>query len=95
MKRAIVLLVAVAVFLLAAAALCAAGFRIDVDRPWASRSGYSAAFPDVCKTPSPGPAVPIPYVNRSEGSGVRIDFPLRSAPKASSSGNRDRRPFER
>src|SRR5262245_44995863 len=28
-----------------------------------SSSGISTAFPDVCKTPSPGGPVPIPYPN--------------------------------
>ncbi|WP_437541477.1 DUF4150 domain-containing protein [Sorangium sp. So ce367] len=29
----------------------------------ASSSGISSAFPDVCKTPSPGGPIPIPYPN--------------------------------
>jgi hypothetical protein len=95
MHRAIVLLATVAVFLLAATALSAAVYGRDFDRPWTFRSGSTAAFPDVCKTPSPRGPVPIPYVNRSEGQGISKDFPLKSAPKASSSGNRDRRPYER
>ena len=95
MKRAIVLLAAVAVFLLASTALPAAGFLGLFSSPRTSSSGSTAAFPDVCKTPSPGPAVPIPYVNQGGSPGISKDFPLKSAPKASSSGNRDRRPYER
>jgi len=34
----------------------------------ASSSGNAAAFPDVCKTPTPGGPVPIPYPNISQSS---------------------------
>lgn len=34
----------------------------------ASSSGISSAFPDVCKTPSPGGPIPIPYPNVAQSS---------------------------
>jgi hypothetical protein len=34
----------------------------------ASSSGISSAFPDVCKTPSPGGPIPIPYPNIAQSS---------------------------
>ena len=34
----------------------------------ASSSGITSAFPDVCKTPTPGGPIPIPYPNISQAS---------------------------
>jgi hypothetical protein len=34
----------------------------------ASSNGISTAFPDVCKTPSPGGPIPIPYPNIAQSS---------------------------
>ena len=34
----------------------------------ASSSGIATAFPDVCKTPSPGGPIPIPYPNIAQSS---------------------------
>lgn len=90
MKRAIVLLAAVAVFLFAAAALSAAVFRGIPSSPRTSSPGSTAALPDVCRTPSPGSAVPIPYVNQGGSPAAAKDAPSKSAPKASSRGNRNR-----
>jgi uncharacterized protein DUF4150 len=40
---------------------------VSVNQPWTvvhkKSDGMSTAFPDVCKTPSPGGPVPIPYPN--------------------------------
>jgi hypothetical protein len=82
MNRAIVLLAAVAVFLLAATALSALRIDRDFDVPRASRSA-SAPTPDVCKTPAPGSPVPIPYVNRGEGQLMQKDPLARSVPSRS------------
>lgn len=43
------------------------GVTVAIDGPWTvlhkGSGGMSNAFPDVCKTPSPGGPVPVPYPN--------------------------------
>jgi hypothetical protein len=45
---------------------------VAVNQPWTvvhkSSDGMSIAFPDVCKTPSPGGPIPIPYPNIAQSS---------------------------
>ncbi|VWX55968.1 conserved hypothetical protein [Burkholderiales bacterium 8X] len=45
---------------------------VGTDQPWTlvhkKSEGMSIAFPDVCKTPSPGGPVPIPYPNIAKTS---------------------------
>src|SRR2546425_582434 len=45
---------------------------VAVNQPWTvvhkSSSGLITAFPDVCKTPSPGGPIPIPYPNIAQSS---------------------------
>jgi len=45
---------------------------VGTDQPWTvvhrKSDGMSVAFPDVCKTPSPGGPVPIPYPNIARSS---------------------------
>ena len=40
----------------------------DLSVVHASSSGTTIAFPDVCKTPSPGGPIPIPYPNIAQSS---------------------------
>jgi hypothetical protein len=45
---------------------------VAVNSPWTvvhkNSDGMSVAFPDVCKTPSPGGPIPIPYPNIARSS---------------------------
>ena len=46
--------------------------NVAVNQPWTvvhkKSNGMITAFPDVCKTPSPGGPVPIPYPNIAQSS---------------------------